>query len=97
MIPKECKRLAEVDFPIAVVSRHAARKRSRYVTAIRLPFTFGGLGVRLPLAAPCSLHSCCPIHAMPTVLRPLRKRRGNLLGASKQCRRMKERISVIAS
>lgn len=24
MIPKECKRLAEVDFPIAVVSRCAA-------------------------------------------------------------------------
>ncbi len=28
MIPKECKRLAEVDFPIAGVSRHAARKES---------------------------------------------------------------------
>lgn len=28
MIPKECKRLAEVDFPIAVVSKHAARKKS---------------------------------------------------------------------
>ena len=27
-IPKECKRLAEVDFPIAVVSRHAAREKS---------------------------------------------------------------------
>jgi putative DNA methylase len=26
MIPKECKRLAEVDFPIAVVSKHAARE-----------------------------------------------------------------------
>jgi hypothetical protein len=25
MIPKDCKRLAEVDFPIAVVSKHAAR------------------------------------------------------------------------
>jgi len=24
MIPKECKRLAEVDFPIAEVSRHSA-------------------------------------------------------------------------
>jgi hypothetical protein len=23
-IPKECKRLAEVDFPIAVVSKHSA-------------------------------------------------------------------------
>src|SRR5881296_1852696 len=28
MIPKECKRLAEVDFPIAVVSRHASREKS---------------------------------------------------------------------
>jgi hypothetical protein len=28
MIPKECKRPAEVDFPIAVVSKHAAREKS---------------------------------------------------------------------
>lgn len=28
MIPKEYKRLAEVDFPIAVVSKHAAREKS---------------------------------------------------------------------
>ena len=28
MIPRECKRLAEVDFPIAVVSRRAAREKS---------------------------------------------------------------------
>ena len=28
MIPKECKRIAEVDFPIAEVSRHAAREKS---------------------------------------------------------------------
>jgi hypothetical protein len=28
MIPKECKRLAEVDFPIAVVSGHSAREKS---------------------------------------------------------------------
>jgi hypothetical protein len=28
MIPKECKRLAEVDFPIAEVSRHAALEKS---------------------------------------------------------------------
>ena len=27
MIPKECKRLAEVDFPIAVVSRHAVHEK----------------------------------------------------------------------
>ena len=28
MIPRECNRLAEVDFPIAVVSKHAAREKS---------------------------------------------------------------------
>ena len=28
MIPNECKRLAEVDFPIAVVSAHSAREKS---------------------------------------------------------------------
>ena len=28
MVPKECKRLAEVDFPIAVVSKHSAREKS---------------------------------------------------------------------
>lgn len=28
MIPKECKRLAEVDFPIAAVSKHAVREKS---------------------------------------------------------------------
>ena len=28
MIPRDCKRLAEVDFPIAMVSRHAAREKS---------------------------------------------------------------------
>ena len=28
MIPEECKRLAEVDFPIAVVSAHSAREKS---------------------------------------------------------------------
>ena len=28
MIPRECKRLAEVDFPIATVSMHAAREKS---------------------------------------------------------------------
>jgi hypothetical protein len=28
VIPKSCKRLAEVDFPIAAVSKHAAREKS---------------------------------------------------------------------
>jgi len=28
MIPKECKRVAEVDFPIAVVSKHTMWEKS---------------------------------------------------------------------
>src|SRR5262249_34358892 len=28
MIPNDCKRLAEVDFPIAVVSKHSAKEKS---------------------------------------------------------------------
>jgi len=67
MIPKECKRLAEVDFPIAVVSKHSAREKS-----IRHghPSTLHLWWARRPLAAcramllglllpdPCDLH--CP-------------------------------------
>ena len=67
MIPKECKRLAEVDFPIAVVSKHSAREKS-----IRqgLPSTLHLWWARRPLAAcramlmalllpdPCDQH--CP-------------------------------------
>ncbi len=67
MIPRECKRLAEVDFPIAVVSRHAAREKS-----IRHghPSTLHLWWARRPLAAcramllglllpdPCDTH--CP-------------------------------------
>jgi putative DNA methylase len=48
MIPRECKRLAEVDFPIAVVSKHAAREKS-----IRLghPSTLHLWWARRPLAS----------------------------------------------
>ena len=35
MNPKECKRLAEVDFPIVVVSRHSAREQ--YTAQALLP------------------------------------------------------------
>ncbi len=48
MIPKECKRLAEVDFPIAVVSKHAAKEKQ-----IRFghPSTLHLWWARRPLAA----------------------------------------------
>lgn len=48
MIPKECKRLAEVDFPIAEVSRHAAREKS---IRHRHPSTLHLWWARRPLAA----------------------------------------------
>ena len=68
MIPKDCKRLAEVDFPVAEVSRHSAREKS-----IRHghPSTLHLWWARRPLAAcramlmalllpdPCDLN--CPV------------------------------------
>ena len=48
MIPKECKRLAEVDFPIAVVSKHSAREKS---VRHGHPFTLHLWWARRPLAA----------------------------------------------
>ena len=48
MIPKDCKRLAEVDFPIAVVSRHAAREKS---TPHGHPSTLHLWWARRPLAS----------------------------------------------
>src|SRR5438552_12350018 len=48
MIPKECKRLAEVDFPIAVVNKASAREKSiRYGH----PSTLHLWWARRPLAA----------------------------------------------
>lgn len=47
-IPKECKRLAEVDFPIAVVSKHSAREK--YVRQGH-PTTLHLWWARRPLAA----------------------------------------------
>ena len=42
MIPKECKRLAEVDFPIAEVSRHALREKYRHgIRRTRPPHVVG--------------------------------------------------------
>src|SRR5689334_24973770 len=46
MIPKECKRLAEVDFPIAVVSKHASKERR-----VGHPSTLHLWWARRPLAA----------------------------------------------
>src|SRR5208282_2677502 len=48
MIPKECKRLAEVDFPIAVVSRYSAREKP---IVHRHPQSLHQWWARRPLAA----------------------------------------------
>lgn len=67
MIPKECKRLAEVDFPVAVVSRHArAEKDSRVAHVPRLhvwPAARPGGACRsvlLALLLPDPCHPECP-------------------------------------
>ena len=50
MIPRECKRLAEVDFPIAAVSRHAVREK-RFPVPRGLPSTMHHWWARRPLAS----------------------------------------------
>jgi len=76
MIPKECKRLAEVDFPIAVVSKHSAREKS-----IRHghPSTLHLWWARRPLASSgrCSWRSFCPTPAIHFVLRSSKQERKN--------------------
>src|SRR5690348_2279646 len=68
MIPRECKRLAEVDFPIAMVSRHAlAEKARRFGTpnqlhlwwAVRPLASSRALLLALLLPDPCDPH--CPM------------------------------------
>ena len=46
MIPKKCKRLAEVDFPIAVVSKHSAREVNSPRTSIHLAPLVGSAPTR---------------------------------------------------
>src|SRR2546427_11627968 len=83
MIPKECKRLAEVDFPIAAVSSHAAREKwighgnpsTLHLWWARRPLASSRamlLGLLLP--DPCDLH--CP--------EEFRKAAGEILGEVRQ-------------
>ena len=67
MIPKECKRLAEVDFPIAEVSRHAAREKSirhghpstLHLWWARRPLA-SSRAVLMALLMPDPCDPCCP-------------------------------------
>jgi adenine-specific DNA methylase len=93
MIPKECKRLAEVDFPIATVSRHSAREKS-----IRHghPSTLHLWWARRPLAAcravllglllpdPCDEH--CPKEFKATARKLLPQLLGKLGTSDKDLR-----------
>ncbi len=67
MIPKECKRLAEVDFPIAEVSRHAVREKAvrhghpstLHLWWARRPLA-SSRAVLLGLLLPDPCHPLCP-------------------------------------
>ena len=67
-IPKECKRLAEVDFPIAEVSKHAAREKSirhghpstLHLWWARRPLA-SSRAVLLALLLPDPLDAQCPV------------------------------------
>ena len=64
MIPAACKRLAEVDFPIAEVSRHAAREKSirhghpstLHLWWARRPLASRAVLMALLLPDPCDEH-----------------------------------------
>ena len=81
MIPKECKRLAEVDFPIAVVSKHSAREKS-----IRHghPSTLHLWWARRPLAA---------CRSMLLALAPARPRATRICPADVQGRKARELLA----
>ena len=51
MIPRECRRLAEVDFPIAAVSTAAVAKEKRFPVPRGLPSTMHHWWARRPLAS----------------------------------------------
>ena len=77
MIPRECKRLAEVDFPIATVSRHAAREKSVRQGILRRCIC-GGRAARWRHRARCCWRCCCPIPPIRHVRQrsgPARERR----------------------
>jgi hypothetical protein len=61
MIPKECKRLAEVDFPLASVSKAALAESASHGNHPKV-FTFGGRVDRFQLVALFCLLLYCQIH-----------------------------------
>ena len=86
MIPKECKRLAEVDFPIAVVSKHAAREKSIRHGHPRPRCTCGGRGDHWWLVARCCLGCCCLTRAASIARGNSKRRRANYCAILRQSR-----------
>lgn len=86
MIPKQCKRLAEVDFPIAVVSKHAAREKSirhghpstLHLWWARRPLA-SSRAVLLGLLLPDPCDPACP-EAFKTAAKPLLRQVGCFKG-----------------
>lgn len=85
MIPKECKRLAEVDFPIAVVSKHSlAEKARRFGTPHQLHLWWAwrplaacrSMLLALLLPDPCDKH--CPADFKKQARTLLAKLRGHI-------------------
>jgi putative DNA methylase len=83
MIQKECKRQAEVDFPAAVVSKHAAQEKSNrygHLSTLHLWWARRRLGVcramllGLFLPDPCDEH--CPVGFKQTARKLLPKVEG---------------------
>ena len=79
MIPKECKRLAEVDFPIAEVSRHAAREKSiRHGHPSTLTFVVGASAFSIVPGGPAGF-AYYPTLATPFAPLDSRRKREELL------------------
>jgi len=85
MIPKECKRLAEVDFPIAVVSKHSAREKSirhGHPSTLHLWWARRPLGVcrsmLMALLLPDPEDQRCPAEFKTTARSLLGKTTGNI-------------------
>src|SRR5437667_1101729 len=89
MIPQGCKRLAEVDFPIAVVSVHAAREKSirhGHPSTLHLWWARRSLAacravlMGLVLPDPCDPH--CPVAFKEAAKKALAPVRGSMDAAS---------------
>src|SRR3990172_662460 len=84
MIPKDCKRLAEVDFPIADVGRHAAREKG---LPQGHPSRMHLWWARRPLASSRSmlLAMLCPDPSDPLCPRDFKERARKLLSTVGGC------------